>query len=60
MSLGRAYLELLMLPHDAQRIRLQPVLARFRDEIAAETGKEAEEIQNSYEAMAARLKEITG
>lgn len=50
-SLRAAYVMLLMLPHDSVRLRLQPLLATLRDEIAAGSGQSSEEVQEYFEAI---------
>lgn len=51
-TLRTAYHHLLGLPHDETRMRLQPVLAGLRDEIARLTGRASEEVQDEHEYMA--------
>lgn len=51
----RTYMALLLLPYGHLRVKLDPELARCRDLIALETGRDAETIQNAYEAIAHQL-----
>lgn len=52
-ALEAAYMLALQMPHDALRIRSQAELCAMRNAIAAATGREAEEVQNDFEARAA-------
>lgn len=50
--LGAAYLALLSIPFDSpSRIRLQPVLAGVRDEIAEVRGIEPDGVQTAFESF---------
>lgn len=51
-TLKQAYYELLRMPMDSERIRLQGTLSRLRDAIADAEGRDAEAVQNEYEAKA--------
>lgn len=52
------YMALLLLPHNNLRTRLQPELAACRDALALTTGRDAETIQNAYEAVAHELRKF--
>jgi hypothetical protein len=50
--LSSAYISLLSIPNDDPvRIRIQPLLASIRDLIAAESGTEPEEVQDTHEQL---------
>ena len=52
-ALECAYLMALLMPHESTiRVRRQDVLCALRDAIVAETGREAQEVQEAHEAMA--------
>jgi hypothetical protein len=46
------YIALLQMPHNAERMRLQPILCKLRDYIAEATGNDIEDVQNEYEERA--------
>jgi hypothetical protein len=49
-----AYLILLTLPHGVARASLQPVLAGLRDQIAAMTQEQEQDVQDRFELMASK------
>jgi len=50
--LEHAYITMLEMSFSPMRAKSQLVLASMRDLIAAETGKDEEEVQNYYESIA--------
>jgi len=50
--LEHAYITMLKMSFSPMRAKSQLVLASMRDLIAAETGKDEEEVQNYYESIA--------
>ncbi len=55
-ALQRAYMALLQMPHGGVRARNQGVLVALREAIAAETGVDAQEVQDSFESMALQIR----
>ena len=55
-ALQQAYLTALQMPHSGVRARQQAVLCALRDAIVAETGIEAQEVQESFESMALQIR----
>ena len=57
MAAEEAYLILLQIPHDTKlRLNAQLAMCSLRDFIADTSGRDAESVQNEYEARAALLK----
>lgn len=55
-ALQQAYIEALKMPDSGVRIRNQAVLCTLRDAIAAETGEDAQTVQESFESMALQVR----
>lgn len=53
IALARAYIELLKMPHGAERLRSQELLALCRDRLAEEARMPVEHVQNGFEQFVA-------
>lgn len=55
-TLKQAYLVLLSMPHSGLRARNQGVFCALRDAIASETGRTAQDVQDTMESLALELR----
>ena len=55
-ALEAGYLLALQMPHDALRVRNQTTLCLLRDAIAEGSGRDSQEVQESFEEMALKMK----
>ena len=55
-ALQRVYIAALQIPHGGVRARNQSVLCALRDAIVAETGVNAQTVQDAHESMALQLR----